>query len=195
MNSTTRSILKRMAAEGQQHDAAETNHARKWLNLEDPTAEAIVVLLRIARVRNLLEIGTSNGYSTIWLASALASANGKITTIERDRKKQAMARENLAAAGLLPLVDLRLGDATAIAAELTGPFDCIFFDGDRISAPAQLEILLPKLSRPGLLLADNALSHPDQIADYLDRVSGLPQVSHIIIPIGKGLSVTHLPEC
>ena len=195
MNSTTRSILQRMAAEGQQHDAAETNHARKWLNLEEPTAEAIVVLLRIARVRNLLEIGTSNGYSTIWLASALASQNGKITTIERDREKQAMARENLAAASLLPWVDLRLGDATAIASQLTGPFDCVFFDGDRISAPAQLDILLPKLSRPGLLLADNALSHPDQIAGYLRRVISLPQVSHIILPVGKGLSVAHLPEC
>jgi len=194
MNSVTRSVLQRLAAEGRQHDDAENNHARKWLNLEDPTAEAIVVLLRIARVRNLLEIGTSNGYSTIWLASALAPHDGKITTIERDQEKQAMARENLAAAGLLPWVDLRLGDATVIAAQVTGPFDCIFFDGDRISAPAQLDILLPKLSRPGLLLADNALSHPDQIAGYLDRVSGLPQVSHVVLPVGKGLSVAYLPE-
>ena len=195
MNSVTRSILQRMADEGLQHDSAETDHARKWLNLEDPTAEAIVVLLRIARVRNLLEIGTSNGYSTIWLASALASQNGKITTIERDPEKQAIARENLAAAGLLPWVDLHLGDATAIAAQVQGPFDCLFFDGDRISAPAQLDILLPKLSRPALLLADNALSHPDQIAAHLDRVSGLPYVSHVILPVGKGLSVAHLPEC
>ncbi len=85
--------------------------------------------------------------------------------------------------------------ATAIAAQHTGPFDCLFFDGDRISAPAQLDILLPKLFRPALLLADNALSHPDQIAGYLDRVSGLPQVSHIVLPVAKGLSVAHLPEC
>ena len=106
-----------------------------------------------------------------------------------------MAREKLAAAGLLSWVDRRLGDATAIAAQVTGPFDCIFFDGDRISAPAQLDILLPKLSRPGLLLADNALSHPDQIAGYLDRVNGLPQVSHVVLPVGKGLSVAHLPGC
>jgi predicted O-methyltransferase YrrM len=62
-----------------------------------------------------------------------------------------------------------------------------------ISAPAQLDLLLPKLSRPALLLADNALSHPEQIQDYLRRVDELPAVAHIVIPTGKGLSVAHLP--
>jgi predicted O-methyltransferase YrrM len=68
-----------------------------------------------------------------------------------------------------------------------------FFDADRIGAPAQLDLLLPKLSRPALSLADNALSHPEQIRDYLLRVDELPGIAHIVIPIGKGLSVAHLP--
>ena len=55
-------------------------------------------------------------------------------------------------------------------ARLPGPFDCVFFDADRVSAPKQLELLLPKLALPALLLADNATSHPDQIAGYLARV-------------------------
>ena len=150
------------------------------------------MLLRIACVRNLLEIGTSNGYSTVWLASTIGPRGGRVTSIDRDAGKHAMARENLAAVDLLRYVDLVQGDATEIAASLPGPFDCVFFDADRVSAPKQLDILLPKLSRPALLLADNATSHPDQIAGYLVRVEAIEGVSHTIIPVGKGLSVAYV---
>jgi predicted O-methyltransferase YrrM len=157
--------------------------------LELETAEAMILLLKIARVRHLLEIGTSNGYSTIWIASALAPYGGRITSIEKNPQKHHLAHENLSRTGLLPFVDLLLGDATEIVASLSGPFDCVFFDADRISAPQQLDLLLPKLSSPALLLADNALSHPGEIAGYLARIEQLDQTSHAVLKIGKGLSV------
>jgi predicted O-methyltransferase YrrM len=100
-----------------------------------------------------------------------------------------MARENLAKAELSNLVDLRCGDATEIVGTLSGPFDLIFFDADRVSAPRQLTILLPKLAPSALILADNALSHPVEIAPYLATVKDLKQLRHVLIPIGKGLSV------
>jgi hypothetical protein len=100
-----------------------------------------------------------------------------VTSIDRDAGKHAMARENLAAADLLRHVDLVLGDATEIAARLAGPFDCVFFDADRVSAPKQLDLLLFKLSLPALLLADNATSHPDQIAGYLARMEAIGVIS------------------
>jgi predicted O-methyltransferase YrrM len=186
-------LLRRLEMEGAQHDSRETEHGRKLLNLERLTAELIVVLLRIAGVRNLLEIGTSNGYSTVWLASTLGPRGGHVTSIDREASKHAMARENLASVDLLGYVDLVLGDATEIAGRLTGPFDCVFFDADRISAPRQLDLLLPKLLSPGLLLADNVISHPEQIAGYLARVEAIPGVSHAVAPVGKGLSIAHVP--
>ena len=79
-----------------------------------------------------------------------------------------------------------------IVATLSGNFDCLFFDADRVSAPKQLELLLPKASLPVLLLADNATSHPDQIAGYLARIGQFEQISHTILPVGKGLSVAYL---
>lgn len=193
MNADVQALLQRLEEQGLQHDAAEPEHSRKFLNLERVTAEVVAILLHIAGSRSLLEIGTSNGYSTIWLAATLGPQGGRITSIDRNPGKTAMARENLAAVDLLRYVDLHVGDATEIAASLTGPFDCLFFDGDRISAPQQLEILLPKLSRPALLMADNVTSHPEQIAGYLERVDRIPGVSHTILPVGKGLSVAHLP--
>jgi predicted O-methyltransferase YrrM len=189
MDQAIRNFLRQLEESGRSHDQGESEHSRRYLNLEPETAEAMILLLKIARVRHLLEIGTSNGYSTIWIASALGPHGGRITSIERDPQKQHLARENLSRTGLLPFVDLLLGDATEIAASLSGPFDCVFFDADRISAPQQLDLLLPKLSSPALLLADNALSHPGEIAGYLARIEQLDQTSHTVLTIGKGLSV------
>jgi predicted O-methyltransferase YrrM len=194
MDANIRKLLERLEAEGLKHDSTETQHSRKLLNLEPPTAEVVAILLRIARVRNVLEIGTSNGYSTIWLAATVGPQGGRVTSVDRDPRKYALAGENLAAADLLQYVDLHLGDATEVVTRLAGPFDCIFFDADRVSAPQQLDLLLPKLSRPALLLADNVISHPDQIAGYLARVEEIDHISHTIIPVGKGLSVAYLPS-
>ncbi len=83
------------------------------------------------------------------------------------------------------------GEATAAVATLPGPFDVVFFDADRRSAPDQLALLLPKLTSDVFLLADNALSHPDEIAGYLAAVAALPAFEHVILPVGKGLSMAY----
>ncbi len=71
-----------------------------------------------------------------------------------------------------------------------GPFDSVFFDADRCSAPTQLELLLPILAPDVLLLCDNILSHPTEVAEYLAAVAALPGFQHVV-PVGKGLSVDH----
>jgi predicted O-methyltransferase YrrM len=83
------------------------------------------------------------------------------------------------------------GDATEMVRGLAGPFDCVFFDADRVSAPEQLHLLLPKLRDDVLLMADNALSHPGEIAGYLAALRALPDFEQIVIPVGKGLSVAY----
>jgi predicted O-methyltransferase YrrM len=183
------SILEELESFGQAHDSAEPEHLRRLLNLERDTARLLDILLRAAHARSVLEIGTSNGYSTLWIAEAMQSTGGRVTSIERSPDKHAMARANLTRAGLIALVDLHLGDATEIIAALRGPFDTVFFDADRVSAPHQLELLMPKLTERVLILADNALSHPDEIRGYLDAVNALPEFRHIVVPIGKGLSI------
>ena len=175
-------LLQEIERHGQANDAVESDRARKMLNLEASTAQLASILLRSSGARRVLEIGTSNGYSTIWLAWSLganiaardreaatpaahsapqirtnlgtppapaysahecahhnerADDNGdfRILSIDRSPEKHALARENLGRAGFASLVDLRTGDATAIVRELRGPFDFIFFDGDRLRRP------------------------------------------------------------
>ena len=151
------------------------------------------LLILSGRRRRVLEIGTSNGYSALWLAAALCRIPNalRLITIDRESEKADQARQNLAHAGLEEWVDIRLGDATEVVGGLEGPFDAVFFDADRVSAPSQLSILLPKLEADVILLADNALSHPQEIAGYLEAVENLPEFTSMIVPIGKGLHVAH----
>jgi predicted O-methyltransferase YrrM len=189
MTPELRTLLKSLEEHAATHDAVETEHSRKLLNLEPETAEFVSILARSSGARRALEIGTSNGYSTIWLAASIGPAGGRVTSIDRSQEKQELARENLSRAGLLECVDLRFGDATEVVKTLPGPFDFVFFDADRKSAPDQLTLLLPKLAPAALILADNVFSHPAEIADYLAMVKCLKRLQHVVVPIGKGLSV------
>lgn len=184
-------FLAELYQQGQDNDAHQADRRQKMLNLEPETARFLSLLIRSSKRTRILEIGTSNGYSTCWLARAAQDSGGHVTSIDREEHKHARAEANLRQAGLRELVTLHCGDATEIVANLTGPFDCLFFDADRYSAPAQLALLHPKLTPDALILADNVLSHPMEIADYLKAVQALENFEHMVIPVGKGLSIAY----
>lgn len=193
MDPSLRQLLAELEARARDHDAQESDHDRKMLSLEAATAQLLSMMVRSSHRVRLLEIGTSHGYSTIWLAWAVHPWGGHVTSIDRSAEKLAFADDHLRRAGLREAVDLIHGDATQHVASLPGPFDCVFFDADRVSAPSQLEVLLSKLADDVFLFADNALSHPQEIAGYLAAVEALPGFEHLIVPIGKGLSIAYRP--
>jgi predicted O-methyltransferase YrrM len=189
----TLDVLRNVEAFGHANDAQEKDRARRMLNLERNTAELIQILVYSCRRKRILEIGTSNGYSAIWLGSVLRAIRGaqRLVTIERDADKVQQARLNIASAGLSETITVHEGSATEIIATLPGPFDCVFFDADRVSAPEQLHLLLPKLERDVLLLADNILSHPDEVAGYLAEFEHLPEFVTTTVTVGKGLHIAY----
>ena len=186
-------VLRNVEAFGQSNDALETDRARRMLNLELNTAELMQILVLSSGRKRILEIGTSNGYSAIWLGATLRAIPGAecLTTIERDPQKVEQARANIADAGLNDTVIVHEGSATEIVAALPGPFDCVFFDADRVSAPEQLRLLLSKLERDVLLLADNILSHPGEVAGYLQEFEHLPEFVTTTVTVGKGLHIAY----
>jgi len=130
------------------------------INVAPNQGKFLQLLARAGGARNILEIGTLGGYSTIWLARALP-AGGKLITLESELKHAEVARANIARAGLAELVEVRLGRALdtlpQIAAEKRDPFDFIFIDADKASYPDYLPWAI-KLSRPGsLIVADNVV--------------------------------------
>ena len=191
MDQRLRELLQEIETHGRQNDVRATERPRMMLNLDPASAQLLSILVRASGVTRAIEIGTSNAYSTIWLAWSLAPAGGRIISIDRNPDKHALARENLRRAELLDRVELRTGDATEIVRQLTGPFDLVFLDADRRNFPEQIEILLPKLAPKVLVIADNVLSHPEEIAEYLKLISSLADFQQTTVPVGKGLSIAY----
>ena len=191
MYTNLRTLLNELENLGKSKDASVRDRRKKMLNLEPETAHLLSMIVRGSRRKRILEIGTSNGYSTIWLAWSVQAVGGHVTSIDREADKHALADANLRRAGLRDTVDLIGGDATEIVASLSGPFDSVFFDADRYSAPAQLALLLPKLTADVFLFADNVLSHPAEIAGYITALEALSDFDRLVVPVGKGLSVAY----
>jgi predicted O-methyltransferase YrrM len=186
-----RDQLDELFAAGLDHDQRETDHRRRRLNLETPSAELLALLVRVGRRTRILELGTSNGYSTIWLAWAAAPCGGRVTTIDQSPEKHDQARRNLEAAGLADAVELRTGEIGAVLAELEGPFDLVFLDADRPHAAGHLAALEPRLAPDVLLVADNVDSHPQELAAYLDALAERPAFRSTFVHVGKGLHLAH----
>ena len=129
-------------------------------NVAPNQGKLLQLLAQIQRAQKILEIGTLGGYSTIWLARALPS-NGRLISLEVNRKHADVARANIARAGLASIVEVRLGSALEslqqIAVEGCGPFDVIFIDADKPNNPEYLAWAL-KLARTGsLIIGDNVV--------------------------------------
>jgi predicted O-methyltransferase YrrM len=130
------------------------------INVSPTQGKLLQMLARLCGARRILEIGTLAGYSTIWLGRALP-ADGRLITLEADEKHAAVARANIARAGLDDVVEIRIGIALeslpAIAAESRAPFDFIFIDADKVNTPEYFTWAL-RMSRPGsLIVVDNVV--------------------------------------
>ena len=139
------------------------------------------LLARMQAARRILEIGTLGGYSTIWLARALP-ADGHLVTLEFDEKHLNVARDNIARAGLSPLVEHRLGPALQTLPQLTGPFDFIFIDADKENAAAYFEWSV-RLSRPGTAIVVDNVIRDGEVADPKSadpRVQGIRRLNEMI---------------
>ena len=186
MDDTLLGLLEKLAEFGEDNDARETARPKRMLNITRDTGRLLWILVRAMGATRILEVGTSNAFSTIWLADAARSTGGRITTLELNPEKIALARANLATAGLEGVVDIIEGRAIDLLAALPGPFDVVFLDADRPSYVAYLELVVPKLRSGGMLIADNATSHAQELQDYLRRVKSHPQLFAVRVPIGNG---------
>lgn len=190
MDRARAAFLEGLARFGEEHDARESERAQRMLNVTPDTGRLLWILVQAARATRILEVGTSNGYSTIWLADAAHTTGGRVVTLEKNADKVRLARENLARAGLADRVEIREGDAARTLADLAGPFHFVFLDADRARYSAYLDLVLPKLVPGGLLVADNVISHAQELADYLTRVRSNPALFSVTVPVGKGEEVS-----
>jgi len=188
VNSELASLLDELHRRGREHDAARADRVERWRNLEPDTARLLALLVRVIAPDRLLELGTSNGYSTIWLADAVRGAGGSMTSVEIDAARAEHARTNLRAAGLEDAVELHVGDAGAVlAASGDGEWDFVFLDAERAAYVSYWPDLVRVLRPRGLLAVDNVISHADELIGFRELVAHDERVSEALAPTGAGL--------
>ncbi len=172
---------------GAENDAHETERARRMLNITPDTGEFLSVLVRFGTARRVLEIGTSNGYSTLWLAEAAAAIDGHVTTLEFAEDKVAMARSTFARSGLAAHITLVHGDAGQwLAGAAEGSIDLLFLDSDRGQYAGWWPQLRRVLRPGGLLVVDNATSHAEEMEPLCLLLDADPDFSTSVVPVGNG---------
>lgn len=186
MDEKRRALLADLYAQGAAHDAAEPDRLRRRRNLEPDTAQLLAVTLRIAGARRVVEIGTSNGYSAIWLADAAQDVGGRVITV--DIEAWPGVRGNLDAAGVSSIVETVLADGGAYLAGLPdSDVDLLFLDAERVEYPGWWPHPVRVLRPGGVLAVDNVQSHPDEVAEFLALVEADGRFTGTTVAIGKGL--------
>jgi predicted O-methyltransferase YrrM len=188
MDSTRQAFLDELYAHGRAHDAELADRLQRLRNVEPETAELLGVLVRAMGAVRVLEIGTSNGYSTIWLADAAEVVGGSVVSLEIEPERTAQALDNLTQAGVQDAVELRTQDAAeALASFPDGAFDLIFLDAERTEYTSYWPQLARVLRPRGLLVVDNTLSHAKELVAFSELVYSDEAVTSTLVTVGAGV--------
>ncbi|HEX6021781.1 MAG TPA: O-methyltransferase [Solirubrobacter sp.] len=187
MDSTRQAFLDELYAHGRAHDEGR-DRLERFRNVEPETAELLGVLVRAMSAQRVLEIGTSNGYSTIWLGDAAEAIGGSVVSLEIEPERTAQALDNLTQAGVSDFVELRTQDAAeALASFDDEAFDLIFLDAERREYASYWPDLVRVLRPRGLLVVDNTLSHAKELVEFSELVYSDESVTSTLVTVGSGV--------
>lgn len=165
---------------------------RGMMNVAPAEGEYLSELVKKLKARRVLEIGTSNGYSGIWLAMGLRETGGTLLTLDIDEGRRSLALKNFKTVGLDDLIESRLGDALKILPTLKGPFELVFIDAWKPDYKKYLDMTLPLVPSGGVIAAHNVDSHPQEMQDFLEAVKTYPQLKTEFVKVGPaGLSISY----
>lgn len=174
--------------EFKQHDARQADRLRRYRNIEAESAKLLGMLVRTQHSQHILEIGTSTGYSTLWLAEAAKSVSAKVQTLEINAFRSAQAKKYAEEFGLEEYIDFWVGDAADYLTESVEQFDLILLDAERGSYVSYWEYL-KRLLKPtgGTLIIDNVISHTAEVKPLLELIKQDENFMSTILPVGAGL--------
>ena len=173
-------------------DAQQTDRIQRYRNVEPESALFLAMQIHIQQSKEILEIGTSTGYSTLWLAHAAQQTQGRVTTLEIDPARTAQAQHHAQELGLDDVIDFCVGDAEKYLAKVTQQYDFIFLDAER-DAYVGYWASLQKMLNPcgGVLIVDNVISHAAQVKCFIELIENDPRFISMTLPIGAGLYMVY----
>lgn len=163
--------------------------SEKYWNISPESGNLLNLIIRISGYRNILEVGTSNGYSTIWLAEAIKTTSGHIKTIEYYEERINMAISNFKDSGVDDVITILKGKAMDVIQTLDESFDLIFIDANKAEYIEYFKNLHPKLNKNGVFAADNVTSHKSEMKNFLDLILNHPEYRTSYFPFGGGLLI------
>ncbi len=178
MIKSTKRLLDELEHFGKTHEG--------YYNISADTGQFFNILISISKAKNVLEVGTSNGYSAIWLGEAAKHNKGKITTIEISEHKVKMAAENFKRANLSNIKIVH-GDALKEIPKLKGKFDFLFLDAVKEDYINYFKLAYPKLAKNAVIVADNAIMFERYMKDFLIYVRNHKNLRSVLVPIGSGV--------
>jgi len=186
MDGRAEAVLQRLHEEDGRDRVDGTPRSRRLRAVTPEVGRFLHLLVKLTGARRIVEVGMSGGCSTIWLATAARETGGRVTSLEVDPAKIERARQNLAAAGVDDIVTIVEGDARQTLATLQGPFDFAFLDAEKELYRDFLEPLVDLLRPGGVLVADNVLSHAEELASFREAAESHPDLESVLVPIPRG---------
>lgn len=163
----------------------------RMLAVGPATGRLINTIARSLEAPTILEIGTSYGYSGIWLSEAARASGGKVITLELQEYKSTHARAKAREAGLADYIDFRVGDALDLIAQIDEPIDFVLLDLWKDLYVPSLEAFYPKLNPGAIIVADNMIRPGgDNTRAYSRAVRGKPGITSVLLPVGTGIEVS-----
>ncbi len=190
LDDRVRAVLDRLESE----DASERERGlppeQRARQVEPTTGRFLFSLVAPQTDCEVLELGGSRGYSSIWLAAGVRHLGGHVLSLEHDPAKTEAWRRNVEAAGLEEWAELHEGDAFEQLPQIDDVFDVVFLDAEKDDYEKLFQLAREKLEPGGLVVADNVLSHPDPLAQYSAARQADPTLLSVTVPLDRGLELT-----
>lgn len=166
---------------------------KDFWNIPRKTGVLINTFIKMMNIKKALEIGTSNGYSGLWIAKALKETGGKLTTIEYYEKRQSIAIENFKKCGVMDIVQPIQGDAcqTLLSFSDDEKFDFVFIDANKREYVKYFEIIKPHLTPKALIVADNIISHAEKVQTFIDAIDADKEFQYEIVEVPGGILIAY----
>ena len=190
LDERVRSVLERLEREDTDERERGLPTSQRARQVARTTGQFLFALVAPQADCEVLEIGGSRGYSTVWLAAGVRHLGGRVLSLENDPAKADAWRRNIADAGLEEWAELVEGDAFDTLERLDDVFDVVFLDAEKEDYERLFALARQKLEPGGLVVADNVLSHPDPLARYAAARQADPTLSSVTVPLDRGLELS-----
>ena len=190
LDERVRAVLARLEAEDADERARGLPAEQRSRQVARTTGQFLFALVAPQTDCEVLEIGGSRGYSTIWLAAGVRHLGGRVLSLESDPTKVEAWRRNIAEAGLEHTADLIEGDAFESLLAIDDVFDVVFIDAEKDDYERLFDLARPKVEPGAVIVADNVLSHADTLGDYSRQRQADPTLESVTVPLDRGLELS-----